>query len=136
MSSGRRSSSRTSEGSLSSTVHRRINGIPYAQLKSRGRKDGCIEWTDAVVAQTADLPRTIGACKVSVTFFLPPDKYPSDHPFGMDLDNLLKRFFDALQQTVFKDVAGKDGCVTELEARKVKVASPADAGAEFEITPV
>jgi Holliday junction resolvase RusA-like endonuclease len=68
-----------------------------------------------------------------VTFFLPADKYPADLPYGMDLDNLLKRFFDALQQTVFQNVPGKDSCVTELEARKVRVEASEDAGAELEI---
>jgi Holliday junction resolvase RusA-like endonuclease len=114
----------------------RIHGVPYAQMKSRGRINACEEWTDAVVRQTVHFPHPIGACKLRVTFFLPPDKYPSDHPYGMDLDNLLKRFFDALQQTVFRDVPGKDGCVTELEARKVKVASRGEAGAELEIQPL
>jgi Holliday junction resolvase RusA-like endonuclease len=74
-----------------------------------------------------------GACRLRVTFFLPADKYPADLPYGMDLDNLLKRFFDALQTTVFLNVQGKDSCVTELEARKVPVQSADDAGAELEI---
>ncbi len=47
----------------------------------------------------------------------------------MDLDNLLKRFFDALKETVFRDVPGKDGCVIELDSRKEGVQSDAEAGA-------
>ena len=85
------------------------------------------------MTQTRGLRRVIGACRLRVTFFLPADKYPDDLPYGMDLDNLLKRFFDALQQTVFIDVPGKDSCVTELEARKARVKSAEDAGAELEI---
>jgi Holliday junction resolvase RusA-like endonuclease len=54
----------------------------------------------------------------------------------MDLDNLLKRFFDALQKTVFKNVAGGDGCVIELEARKIRVDSDEEAGADLEIKPI
>jgi Holliday junction resolvase RusA-like endonuclease len=114
----------------------RIAGVPYAQSKTRGRKDGCLEWSEAVAAQTAHLPRLTGPCRLRVTFFLPPDKYPLDHPYGGDLDNLLKRFFDALQRTVFRDVPGKDGCVAEVEARKVKVESYKLAGAQVEIQPL
>jgi Holliday junction resolvase RusA-like endonuclease len=54
----------------------------------------------------------------------------------MDLDNLLKRLFDALQGTVFRTVPGRDGCVIELEARKERVRSDAEAGADLEIQPV
>jgi Holliday junction resolvase RusA-like endonuclease len=71
-----------------------------------------------------------------VVFFLPSNKYPLDHPYGMDLDNLLKRFFDALNETIFRSVPGKDGCVTEIDARKIRVASDLEAGAELEITNV
>lgn len=113
-----------------------INGVPYAQVKSRGRKGGCQEWTDAVVRQTSRLRQITGPCRVEVVFRLPEDKYPADHPFGMDLDNLLKRFFDALQFTVFRDVPGRDGCVVELIARKVRVNSYGESGADLEITPL
>jgi Holliday junction resolvase RusA-like endonuclease len=51
----------------------------------------------------------------------------------MDLDNLLKRFFDALQETVFSEVPGRDGCVVEIRTRKVRVDSEAKAGADLEI---
>ncbi len=114
-------------------VRVRISGIPYAQLKSRGRREGGPEWSKAVKEQTARLPPVSGPCRVRVVFFLPSNKYPLDHPYGMDLDNLLKRFFDALEATVFREVPGKDGCVTQLEARKVKVRSDAEAGAELKI---
>lgn len=110
-----------------------IVGVPYAQMKSRGRLDGCTEWSQAVVAQTAHLPKVTGPCRLLVTFRLPPNKFPTDHPYGMDLDNLLKRFFDALQETVFSSVPGKDGCVIELAAKKEKVASESEAGADLEI---
>jgi Holliday junction resolvase RusA-like endonuclease len=53
----------------------------------------------------------------------------------MDLDNLLKRFFDALHQTIFRDIPGRDGCIVELHAKKIRVATDAEAGADLEITP-
>jgi len=64
---------------------------------------------------------------------LPPDKFPDDHPFGNDLDNLLKRFCDAIKRTILSDAPGTDGAIIALEATKTRVDSPADAGAELEI---
>ncbi len=113
-----------------------IAGIPYAQLKTRGRLGGRMEWSEAVKEQTSHLPPVSGPCRVRVVFRLPPNKYPLDHPYGMDLDNLLKRFFDALQETVFRAVPGRDGCVIELEARKERVGSDSAAGADLEIEPI
>ena len=113
-----------------------IAGVPYAQLKSRGRLEGRTEWSNAVRKQTAHLEPVSGPCRVRVVFRLPPSKYPLDHPYGMDLDNLLKRFFDALQETVFRTAPGRDGCVIDLEARKVRVGSDAEAGADLEIEPI
>lgn len=51
----------------------------------------------------------------------------------MDLDNLLKRFCDALKETVLRGVLGKDGCVVQIEASKIKVESKELAGAQLEI---
>lgn len=119
-----------------SSIPQFIRGVPYTQSKKRGRVDGCLEWTVAVKEQTPDLPRVTVACRLTVTFYLPPDKYPTDLPHGIDLDNLLKRFFDALQETVFEHAVGRDSCVTEFEARKVKVLLASDAGAELEIRPL
>jgi len=113
-----------------------IAGVPYAQMKSRGRREGRTEWSNTVQQQTAHLEPLRGPCRVRVLFRLPPSKYPSDHPYGMDLDNLLKRFFDALEKTVFKSVPGRDGCVIELEAQKRRVGSDAEAGADVEIEPI
>jgi Holliday junction resolvase RusA-like endonuclease len=119
--------------SVGQTIKTRSYGIPYAQLKSRGRKDGCLEWSAAVREATSTLPRVSGPCRLRVTFFLPQNKYPLDHPHGMDLDNLLKRFFDALHETIFSNVPGRDGCVSEVFARKITVTSDTEAGAELEV---
>jgi len=110
-----------------------IRGIPHSQDKPRGDPTGPPAWTDAIVAQTGHLPRVTGPCIVRVTFLLPPNKFPDDHPFGNDLDNLLKRFCDALKLTVFRDAPGTDGCIVALEATKARVEAVAEAGAELEI---
>ncbi|MEO7862520.1 MAG: hypothetical protein ABIU05_19225 [Nitrospirales bacterium] len=115
------------------SFRKRIAGVPYCQNKSRGVDDGTAKWTAAVRDQTRDLPKLKGPCLLRVTFLLPPDKFPSDHPYGSDLDNLLKRFFDALNETIFSEVPGKDGCVVSLEVTKTKVASYAEVGAELEV---
>jgi hypothetical protein len=84
-----------------------IRGVPYAPNRAPGRKDGLREWSAAVKDQTARLRKVRGPCKIRVGFRLPPNKYLSDHPYGIDLDNLLKRFFDPLHETVFAGVPGQ-----------------------------
>lgn len=110
-----------------------ISGVPYGQNKSRGVAGATTKWTDAVRDQTRSLPKVKGPCLLRVTFRLPPDKFPSDHPYGSDLDNLLKRLFDALNETIFSDVPGKDGCVVSLEATKTRVGGYSDSGADLEV---
>lgn len=110
-----------------------IIGIPYAQLKNRGDKSAPLRWTEEVRRQTAHLPKVLHPCLVRVTFRLPADKFPKDYPYGGDLDNLLKRFFDALVETVFSDAPGKDAIVISIEAAKVRVASGDQPGADLEI---
>lgn len=114
----------------------KIKGVPYGRNKSRGDKDAPGRWTDAVIEQTQGLPKINEACMLKVTFFLPPDKFPSDFPYGSDLDNLLKRFCDALNKTVFSESPGKDSCVINLTATKAKVNDIDAAGAYLEILPV
>jgi Holliday junction resolvase RusA-like endonuclease len=116
--------------------HIKINGIPYARSKVKGKVSGGKEWTATVIKQTKDLPKVKEACILRVTFLLPADKYPKDYPYGSDLDNLLKRFQDALNETIFSDAKGKDSCIISLTASKVKVKSNKEAGALLEIIPI
>jgi Holliday junction resolvase RusA-like endonuclease len=113
-----------------------INGVPYSQAKSRGDKEAPQRWTGAIVAQTRGLPCVKEACLVKITFLLPPDKFPVDFPYGPDLDNLLKRFMDALNGTVFREAKGNDSCIVSMTVIKTKVASPKEAGAHLEVLPV
>ena len=110
-----------------------ISGVPYGQEKARGDKQGPIAWSKAVESQTRHLPKVTKPCLLRVSFLLPPDKFPKDHPFGSDLDNLLKRFCDALIKTVFSEAPGGDGCVVAFEASKSRVAGRDAAGADLEI---
>lgn len=84
-----------------------IRGVAYSQAKVRGNVTARKDWTASVVDQTKEMPKLKGPCLLRVTFRLPPDKFPADHPYGNDLDNLLKRFFDALNLTVFSDAPGR-----------------------------
>jgi len=94
----------------------KIKGTPYSQRKVRGNVDAPGEWTETIKAQTEQLPKVKDACILKVTFLLPPDKFPADFPYGPDLDNLLKRFLDALNETIFSETQGQDSCVISLSA--------------------
>ena len=119
-----------------SYINIKISGVPYSKLKSRGDFLGPTRWDEAVIAQTQSLPRIAEACILKVTFLLPPDKFPRDLPYGPDLDNLLKRFLDALGKTIFADAHGCDSCIVSIHAMKTRVTSAADAGANLEVLPV
>ena len=110
-----------------------VLGVPYGQDKARGDLQALGKWTEAIKQQTADLPMVKSACVLRVTFRLPPDKFPADCPFGNDLDNLLKRFCDAMNETVFQDAPGHDSCIVALEAAKGKARPGEASGADFEI---
>ena len=119
-----------------SYINHFIKGVPYSRNKSRGNLGAADQWSEQVRLQSASLPRVKEACALKVTFLLPPDKFPADFPHGPDLDNLLKRFMDALNDTVFADTPGGDSCVVMHTAMKTKVVSYSDAGAYLEILPV
>jgi Holliday junction resolvase RusA-like endonuclease len=114
-------------------LRKRIIGTPYAQNKSRGRTVACDEWTDAVIRQTADLPQITGPCVMRLVFVLPIDKCPADHPYGNDLDNLLKRFCDALQITALRNAPGRDGSVVRIEAEKILASPTEPPGVDLEL---
>ena len=102
----------------------------------RGNKDAARKWTNDVIEQTEELPVIEAACILKITFLLPPDKFPKDFRYGPDLDNLLKRFLDALGQTIFKSSHGGDSCIISVQASKARVASKEEAGAMVEIIPM
>jgi Holliday junction resolvase RusA-like endonuclease len=117
-------------------IRKFIKGVPYSQNKKRGNTSAPDKWTSDIIKQTSSLPQVKDACVLKVTFLLPPNKYPADLPFGSDLDNLMKRFMDALNETVFAKTKGKDSCVLAIYAMKAKVGSEKQAGALLEILPV
>ena len=114
----------------------KIDGVPYGQAKARGDLNAPVKWTEAIISQTRSLPKVKEACIVKLTFLLPLDKFPKDYPYGSDLDNLLKRFMDALNETIFSDAAGKDSCILSITASKAKVNDKKQAGALLEVLPV
>ena len=116
-------------------IEGKIRGTPYPGNKKRGNLKAAPAWSDAVIAQTRHHPKIKGPCHLKVTFRLPANKFPGDHPYGSDLDNLLKRFCDALEHTIFSEVPGGDGCVVAIRARKVRARWDHDAGADFKIVP-
>jgi len=110
-----------------------IEGIPYAQQKGRGDLNAPLRWTNAVVERTKDLPKIKGPCKMSVLFIFPEDKFPTDFPYGPDLDNCLKRLCDALGQTIFSDAQGADSAIVDLRASKRKASEGEQTGASVVI---
>jgi Holliday junction resolvase RusA-like endonuclease len=117
-------------------ISHRIKGIPYSRNKKRGDTNAPKKWTQAVIDQTKHLPKVTEACILRVTFLLPPNKFPADLPYGPDLDNLMKRFSDALNQTIFSDTQGKDSCVVQMSVMKTMVESVAEAGVLIEVLPI
>ncbi|HDR06436.1 MAG TPA: RusA family crossover junction endodeoxyribonuclease, partial [Candidatus Coatesbacteria bacterium] len=111
-----------------------IEGVPYGQEKKRGNTTGLKEWSKAIREQTGDMSKVSVTCKLEVEFVLPEDKFPTDYPYGPDLDNLLKRFLDALNATIFESVKGKDSCVVSLSATKRKACKGEKTGARFRIS--
>jgi len=114
----------------------KISGIPYGKAKSRGDINAPKTWSQAVTDQTKYLPKIQEACIMKLTFLLPPNKFPIDFPFGPDLDNLLKRFLDGLNETIFSETPGKDSCIISMTVSKAKVESDEEAGVLIEILPV
>jgi len=114
----------------------RVSGVPYGKNKTRGNVAAPGEWSRAVIEQTRHLPKVKEECILKVTFLLPPNKFPDDLPYGPDLDNLMKRFADALNETIFSETTGKDSCVIALSAMKTRVESVDEAGALVEVLPV
>jgi Holliday junction resolvase RusA-like endonuclease len=105
-------------------------------VKATGNIAGLASWTAAIVAKTERLEKVKGPCIVRVTFRLPREKFHNGNPYGNDIDNLLKRLFDALSKTVFSEVPGRDACVVSVEATKVLVMNPMEAGVDGEIIEV
>lgn len=108
-----------------------IKGIPYGQRKVRGDVGAPKRWTEEIIRQTKGF-EVKEDCELRAIFILPPDKYPTDLRYGPDLDNLLKRLQDALNETIFSKAPGKDSCITKLYAEKQK-ANSRDTGVEIEI---
>jgi len=125
----------STEGKKMNQIFVKMEGVPYGHKKPKGNTRAPNEWTRKVVSQTKELPKIKEECFLRVTFLLPPNKFPIDLPHGPDLDNLLKRFLDALNQTIFSETLGGDSCVVSQSATKSKVQSVNMAGALLEVSP-
>ena len=108
-----------------------IEGVPYGQLKGKGDVNAPARWTQAVKQATINLPKVEGPCFMIVVFVLPENKYPSDLPYGPDLDNLMKRLFDALNKTIFSEVPGGDSSVVQLMVSKRRALLDEPTGARI-----
>jgi Holliday junction resolvase RusA-like endonuclease len=115
----------------------KISGIPYGGgRRTCGNVQAPDRRSEAVKQQTEKLPKVKEACIMKVAFLLPADKFPTDFPYAPDLDNLLKRFSDALSETIFSEAKGTDSCIISMNVTKTKVSTQEEAGAYLEILPV
>jgi len=105
-----------------------IEGIPYSQQKVRGDREAADRWTQSIIQATKNLPKVKGPISMNLQFVLPADKYPLDHPYGSDLDNLVKRLLDALNMTILANVPGMDGAVVRLLVKKRKALKSEQTG--------
>lgn len=105
-----------------------IKGIPYGKSKVRWNVQAAPTCTREVKRQTRSLSKVKGQVSLDLEFILPSDKYPADHPYGPDLDNLLKRFLDALQATVLSHVEDGDGAIVQLSVSKREVRKGEETG--------
>ena len=111
----------------------RVRGVPYPQTKATGNVEGRKDWTEAIVKATQNLRKVNGPVLVRVTFRLSREKFHEANPYGTDIDNLLKRFLDALSMTILSEAPGKDACIVALEAAKVLVKNPSESGVDGEV---
>lgn len=95
-----------------------IRGDPYVKKKTRGRTEGPKEWLAAVKSQTRDLESISDRCELEVEFVLWPGSSPTDHPYGPDLDNLLKNLLYGINDAILKNAPSGDGAIVRLIASK------------------
>lgn len=95
-----------------------IEGVPYCRSKNRGDILAPARWTEHVKQASKGLTPVTGPCEVTVEFILPADKFPRDFPHGPDLDNLLKRLLDAVQDG---KAIENDSLIVSITASKRRV---------------
>lgn len=105
-----------------------IKGGAYGSNKSRGDLQARDDWREKIKAATAGLPKFKQSCRLTLYFSLPPDRFPKDYPFGPALDNITDLVFDALGETVFSELPGKDSSVTSLTVHKMKAERADEVG--------
>lgn len=97
-----------------------IPGRPTVKRKIRGDKASPAQWRQSVIEHTKQLQKVKKPCRLKVLFCFAKDQFPKDFPYGPDIDNHLKSFQDALNETIFQDIPGGDSCIMELNAQKKK----------------
>ncbi len=114
-------------------MHFFIGGIAYPKPVSGNRAIEAEKWSKKLVENTINFRKVDGPCSLKVVFYLPPDRFEIGSPYGTDIDNLVKRLLDALNETVLSDVPGKDGCIMNIEAEKSVALKPSQLGVDIKI---
>ncbi len=112
-----------------------ISGASASRFKVKGDKKSVKNWRNNVIEQTKDGIGIINKeCRMKVIFKFHSSRYPTDFPYGPDLDNHIKNLWDGLNETIFKNAPGHDSCVKILHASKHKVEKEKEAGVKIEIS--
>lgn len=77
----------------------KIEGAPIVNNRYGGRK----KWQNDIISQTKNNDKVSYPCHIEVEFILEHNQFPKDRLHGPDVDNLLKKLFDAFKQTFLED---------------------------------
>jgi len=116
---------------MSDVVHVFVEGVPAKKKKTRGDLEVPARWRAALHDKTEKLEKIAGPCQLDIEFVLRSDSFPTDHPYGPDLDSLLKNTLDAMSDTVLRDVKGHDGAIVDIRARKRQARPGESTGARI-----
>ena len=84
-----------------------ISGASASRFKVKGDKKSVKNWRNNVIEQTKDGIGIINKeCRMKVIFKFHSSRYPTDFPYGPDLDNHIKNLWDGLNETIFKNAPG------------------------------
>lgn len=70
---------------------------------------------------------------MEIIFFIPVEKFTLKDVYGPDIDNLVKRLLDGLNNTLFRDLETKDGSVIDLKVTKKPAIGDQKPGAKVTV---
>ena len=108
-----------------------IEGTPYPKNKVKGDLEAPKRLGECITQCTQHRQKLYGSVSRTMKFILPENYSAKCHAYEKDLDNLLKRFQDALSTTVLSEADGKDGAIVKLIASKRPAQGSEPTGAKM-----